>query len=43
MITKDFLKLVFDEQKDLLPLKEVNRVSVPLYDELSVVTLYPMM
>ena len=43
MINKDFLKEVFLEEKALLKLNEVNRVSVPLYDELAVINLWPMM
>ena len=43
MINKDFLKEVFIEEKSLLRLDEVKRVNVPLYDELSVVSLWPMM
>ena len=43
MINKDFLKEIFRDEKKLLPMKEVNRVNVPLYDELSVITLWPMM
>lgn len=43
MINKDFLKDVLTEEKSLLKLDEVKRVNVPLYDELSVVSLWPMM
>ena len=43
MINKDFLKEVLTEEKSLLKLDEVKRVNVPLYDELSVVSLWPMM
>ena len=43
MLNKDFLKEVFIEEKDLLHLSEVKRVNVPLFDELSVVNLWPMM
>ena len=43
MINKDFLKDVLTEEKSLLKLEEVKRVNVPLYDELSVVSLWPMM
>ena len=43
MLNKDFLKDVFVHKKRLLKLHEVNRICVPLYDELSVVKLWPMM
>ena len=43
MLNKDFLKQIFIEEKSLLNLNEVKRVNVPLYDELSVVHLWPMM
>ena len=43
MLNKDFLKEVFTEDKFLLALNDVKRINVPLYDELSVVTLWPMM
>ena len=43
MINKDFLKAVFAEEKDLLKLAEVKFKHVPLYDELSVVALWPPM
>ena len=42
-MTKDFLKEVFINKKRLLKLEEVKRICVPLYDELSVVKLWPMM
>ena len=43
MINKDFLKAVLAEDKDLLKLSEVKFKNVPLYDELSVVQLWPPM
>ncbi len=43
MINKDFLKQVLAEDKKLLALKEVKFKHVPLYDELSVVKLWPLM
>jgi len=43
MINKDFLKQVFTHEKKLLKLAEVKFKHVPLYDELSVVKLWPMM
>ena len=43
MMNKDFLKEVLKEEKQLMPLNEVNRVNVPLYDELAVTTFWPMM
>ena len=42
MINKDFLKEVFAEDKELLELKNVKWINVPLYDELSVVNIWPM-
>ena len=43
MMNKDFLKEVFAEHKSLLRLNEVDRINVPLYDELSVINIWPMM
>lgn len=43
MLNKDFLKEIFVEEKKLLKLHEVKRICVPLYDELAVVKLWPMM
>ena len=43
MINKDFLKEVLTEEKYLLRLDQVKRVNVPLYDELSVIKLWPML
>ena len=43
MLTKDFLKEVLTNEKALLRLEQVKRISVPLYDELSVVKVWPMM
>ena len=42
MINKDFLKEVFAEEKGLLELKEVKWINVPLFDELSVINIWPM-
>ena len=42
MLNKDFLKQILAEEKRLLKLDEVKRINVPLYDELSVVKLWPM-
>ena len=42
-MNKDFLKEVFNEKKFLLRLDQVKRINVPLYDELSVISLWPMM
>jgi len=42
MVNKDFLKEIFVEEKNLLRLDQVKRINVPLYDELSVVKLWPM-
>ena len=36
MINKDYLKLIFAEKKQLMPLAELRSVSVPKYDELTV-------
>ena len=43
MINKDFLKQVLTEEKSLLRLDKVRRINVPLYDELAVVKLWPML
>ena len=43
MMNKDFLKEIFVNEKRLLKLNEVQRINVPLYDELSVMKLWPMM
>lgn len=42
MINKDFLKEVLAEDKDLLELKTVRWINIPLFDELSVVSIWPM-
>ena len=42
MMNKDFLKEVFAEDKDLLRLNQVSRINVPLYDEISVGNIWPM-
>ena len=42
MINKDFFKEVLVEEKDLLELKEVSWINVPLFDELSVINIWPM-
>ena len=42
MINKDFLKEVFAENKELLGLKDVKWINVPLFDELAVVSIWPM-
>ena len=42
-MNKDFLKEVLAEDKALLRLDQVSRVNVPLYDELSVANIWPMM
>ena len=42
MINKDFLKEVLAEDKDLLELKDVRWINVPLFDELSVIKIWPM-
>ena len=43
MMNKDFLKSVLAEDKKLFKLAEVKFRHVPLYDELSVVELWPLM
>jgi hypothetical protein len=43
MINKDFLKDILAERKSLLRLDMVKRINVPLYDELAVGKLWPMM
>lgn len=34
-VTKDFLKLVFAGEKDLVPQAQIRPINVPRYDELS--------
>ena len=41
MFTKEFSKKLFAGEKKLMKLKEVNFVSAPKYDEISVKNLYP--
>ena len=36
MVNRDFLKMVLADKKKLMPLKDVNFVVVPKFDELSV-------
>ena len=43
MMNKDFLKEMLAEDKALLRLEQVSRINVPLYDELSVGNIWPMM
>ena len=43
MLNKDFLKEIFTDQKSLLRLDQVKRISVPQFDELSVIKLWPML
>ena len=40
-MTKDFLKEVLGEDKQLLKKQEVNYIHVPQYDEISVKALWP--
>ena len=40
-VTKDFLKAVLAEDKQLLKKQEVNYIHVPQYDEISVKALWP--
>lgn len=41
MINKDYLKLIFADDKKLLTLEQLRTVAVPKYDELSVRNVYP--
>ena len=43
MVNKDFLKQILAEEKELLPIKDVRFINVPMYDELSVKRLWPEM
>ncbi len=43
MLNKDFLKEVFSGKKKLFKLTAVKFKHIPLYDELSVVKLWPML
>lgn len=40
MVTKDFLKAVLSEKKDLLKMNKVNFINAPSYDEIGVKALY---
>ena len=40
MLTKDMLRDIFSGKKGMLKLSQVNFISVPKYDELSVKALY---
>jgi len=42
MINRDFVKAILAGQKRLLPLKDVKRVTVPKYEELSVEKMFPI-
>jgi hypothetical protein len=42
-INKDFLKQVLNDEKDFLELSQVKFVTVPVYDELAVGKLWPLM
>ena len=42
-INKDFLALVLQDKKKLLKKSEVKGVEVPNYEELSVISLWPLM
>ena len=41
-MNKDFLKEVLAEDKELLELKDVKWSNAPLFDELSVIKIWPM-
>ena len=43
MLNKDFLKEILAGERALLRLDQVRRISVPMYDELAVIKLWPMM
>lgn len=43
MFTRDFTKALFAGEKRLMKLKEVNFISTPKYDEISVKKLYPIL
>ena len=43
MITKDFLKQVLADEKELLELHEIAWINAPSYDELGVKHLWPLM
>ena len=43
MLNKDFLKEILAGEKALLRLDQVKRISVPQFDELSVIKLWPML
>ena len=42
-MTKDHLKQVLAGQKQLLKKKDVDEITVPHYDELSVKNIYPLL
>ena len=42
-VNKDYMKLVFMDKKGFLENSKVKSVEVPLYDELSVKQLWPLM
>ena len=42
MINRDFVKAILAGRKRLLPLKDVKRVTVPKYEELSVEKMFPI-
>ena len=41
MVTKDFLRQILAEDKQLLKMSEVKQVNIPKFDELSVKNLFP--
>ena len=43
MFTREFQKALFKGDKKLMKLKEVDFISAPRYDELSVKKLYPIL
>ena len=42
MLNKDFLKQVLSGEKQLLELKQVKFINVPVYDELAIKQIYPL-
>lgn len=42
-MNKDFLKEVLVGEKKLLPMTEVSRINMPMFDELSVTNIWPQL
>ena len=43
MLNKDYIRMLLNDEKKLMPIKEVRTVNVPKFDELSVKKLFPLM